>query len=109
MKVKEAAEACGYRIVSGEASLEREIESVYCCDLLSFVMGRAPADSAWVTVMGNINSAAVAALADVACVVVADGVSPDAAMLQKAGEQDIAVLLSDEPVFVTAKKIDSIL
>ena len=37
---------------------QREIKSVYCCDLLSIVMGKAPADCAWVTVMGNINAVA---------------------------------------------------
>jgi len=108
MKVKEI-EALGYKIVSGEDSLEREVECVYSCDLLSFVMGRAPSGSAWITVMGNVNSAAVASLADVACIVLADGVEPDEPMLQRARQQDIAVLLSEEPVFDTGKKIDSLL
>ena len=109
MKVKSVAEKFGYSIVSGEESLDREIKSVYSCDLLSFVMGRAPADSAWVTVMGNVNSAAVAALADVACIVLADGVTPDEQMLARAKQQDIAVLLSPDPVFITAKTIDQTL
>ena len=106
MKVKELAETLNYQIAAGEDSLDREIQSVYTCDLLSFVMGRAPANSAWVTVMGNVNSAAVASLADVACIVLADGVTPDEAMLLRARQQDIAVLLSTDPIFVTAKTID---
>ena len=32
---------------------EREISKVFCCDLLSIAMGKAPTDSVWVTVMGN--------------------------------------------------------
>jgi DRTGG domain. len=60
-----------------EGSPEREVTSGYCGDLLSWVMGRAPADSVWVTIMGNINVIAVASLADVACVVLADGVKLD--------------------------------
>ena len=46
MTVKEVAERLGFSLLAGEESYGREVESVYCCDLLSFVMGRAPADSA---------------------------------------------------------------
>ena len=34
-----------------EGDLDRTVETGYCGDLLSWVMGRAPADSAWFTVM----------------------------------------------------------
>ncbi|MBQ1382619.1 MAG: hypothetical protein IIY73_01780, partial [Solobacterium sp.] len=37
-----------------EDDLDRTVEDCYIGDLLSWVMGRAPADSAWLTVMGNI-------------------------------------------------------
>ena len=30
---------------------DREIRKIYCCDLLSLAMARAPADCAWVTVI----------------------------------------------------------
>ena len=105
MTVGEIAKSCGLPVLAGRESLEREVLSVYSCDLLSLVMGRAPADCAWVTVMGNINSAAVAALADCACVVLAEGVRPDGQLAEKAAEQDIALLGSGEPVFETALKI----
>ncbi len=105
MTVKRAAQILGLEILSGDLSLEREIESVYCCDLLSFVMGRAPAGSAWVTVMGNVNAMAVATLADVACVVLAENAALDAQALEKACENEIAVLRSVQPVFETARAI----
>ncbi len=105
MNVKELARTCGFSAAAGNASLQRPVTSVYCCDLLSFAMGRAPEDGAWITVMGNINSVAVASLADVACIVLSDGVQPDEAMLTKAQQQDIAVLLSDRPAFETGLAI----
>ena len=98
MDVRKTAERCGFEIVAGEEALARDISGVYCCDLLSFAMGRAPEDCAWVTVMGNMNSVAVASLADVACIVLCDGVRPDA-------EEDIAVLCSGLPAFETGKMI----
>ena len=67
MTGKELAAACGFTLACGTG--EREIEGgIYCCDLLSIVMGRAPADGLRVTVMGNLNSIAVAVLTDSACI-----------------------------------------
>ena len=63
MTVRETADILHFEILTGGGALDRPIQSVYSCDLLSFVMGRAPADSAWATVMGNVNAMAVAVLA----------------------------------------------
>ena len=70
----------------------RPVTGGYCGDLLSWVMGRAPADGAWLTIMSNVNVAAVAALADVACVILTEGVTPDAPLLAKAEMQGINLL-----------------
>jgi len=91
------------------ATPDREIASVYCCDLLSVAMGKAPADSAWVTVMGNINAVAVSALADTACIIVADGAPVEERALQKADEQGVILLCCSQPVFEAAKFIDGLL
>ncbi len=58
---------------------DREITGVYIGDLLSWVMGRAKAGSAWITIMSNINIVAVASLADTACIILAENVelAPD--------------------------------
>ena len=105
MTVEQLSQALGLKVLCGGEPLSRQVESVYSCDLLSFVMGRAPADSAWVTVMGNVNAMAVALLADVACVVLAEGAALDEQAAQKAAENGIAVLASKQPVFDTALAI----
>ena len=64
----------------------------YCGDLLSWVMGKAPADGVWLTIMSNVNVAAVAALTDLACVILTEGVTPDDPLLQKARIQGINLL-----------------
>ena len=66
MTVKELLDKSGFQLLV-EGDLSREIEKIYCCDLLSIVMSRAPASCAWVTVMGNVNAAAEASLADMSC------------------------------------------
>ena len=56
---------------------ERKISGGYVGDLLSWVMGRCTADSAWITIMSNTNVVAVATLADVSCVIFAENVTVD--------------------------------
>lgn len=101
MTVKELLDKSGFQLLV-EGDLSREIEKIYCCDLLSIVMSRAPASCAWVTVMGNVNAAAVASLADMSCVILAEGAAADEVMLQKAKSQGINVLKTDLPVFEAA-------
>lgn len=85
-----------------EADFTREISCVYCCDLLSIVMGKAPQGCAWVTVMGNLNAVAVAALADISVIILADASAIDDKMLEKAKEQGINVLKTALPIYEAA-------
>lgn len=68
MTVNELAAVKGFNAVSLPEG-DREISGVYIGDLLSWVMGRAKAGDAWITIMSNINIVAVASLADVACII----------------------------------------
>ena len=106
MTVAETAKQLGFEILAGETALSRKIERVFCCDLLSFVMGRAPQNAAWVTVMGNINAVAVASLADTACLILAENAEIDGHALARAKEQDIAVLKTGLPIYEAAKAVD---
>lgn len=104
MTIKELITACDLHAINlGNA--DTEIKSVYCCDLLSIVMGKAPQGTAWVTIMGNMNSVAVASLAEIGMIVLADGVKPDDNAIKKASENGINLLASSEPIFETALKI----
>jgi len=87
---------------------DRDVSGVFCCDLLSVAMARAPEDSVWVTVMTNANVVAVATLTDVSCVVLAEGFSFDDAAV-KAAEGKVTLLCSSEPVYETAAKIGAML
>ena len=87
---------------------DRGVNCVFCCDLLSVAMAKAPEDSAWVTVIGNANTIAVASLADVACIVLSEGYSYDEAAV-KAAQCKITLLTSDKPTYETAVSIGELL
>lgn len=104
MKLKDIYELPDCRfLVKGDP--EREISRVFCCDLLSIAMSKAPAGGVWVTVMGNKNTLAVASLTDIACIVLAEGISLDDGTLAKAEEEGIAVAATELPVFDMALQI----
>lgn len=102
-KVKAIAENENFKILNmPEESLEADVENIYCCDLLSIAMSRMPEKAVWVTVMSNMNTLAVASLTDTACVVMAEGVNVDEAILSKAAEQGITLLQTDLPIYEAA-------
>ncbi len=102
MKVSDLIKAELFKLVNEGENIQREICAPYCCDLLSIAMGKMPSDSAWVTVMGNINTLAVATLADASCIILAEGAQLDDASLSKAKEQGITVLATELPIFDAA-------
>ena len=88
---------------------EREITGGYAGDLLSWVMGRAREGDAWVTIMTNMNVAAVAQLTDVACVIFAEGTVPDKEAVIKARLHGINLLSSPKGMFELCGEISDAL
>ena len=109
MKVKDLLDSGKFQVIHAGDDPEREITTPFCCDLLSVAMGKAPAGCAWVTVMANMNTLAVSALTDTACVILAEGAVLDDAARKKALDQEITVLSTDMPVFEAALKIHGML
>ena len=98
MTVEELAQRLELRVAVGGEALSREVAGGYCGDLLSWVMSRAQSGDVWFTVMGNVNSIAVAMLADVACIVLCEDAPLDEDARARAQEKGIAVLVSEENV-----------
>ena len=88
---------------------DAKITGGYVGDLLSWVMGRAQAGDVWLTIMSNQNVAAVALMAEVACVVLTEGVEPDEALLQRAKQQKINLLGSGLSTFDAAAVLKQLL
>ena len=95
MTVKEIMEKLELKALV-EDDFDREVTDCYVGDLLSWVMGRAPADSAWLTVMGNINSIAVATLADVSCIILVENAALDDNARQKAEMHGVNILTTEK-------------
>lgn len=109
MTAAELGKESGFEMISEANASAKMIKGPFCCDLLSIAMSKTFPDAAWVTVMGNLNTLAVAALTDAACVVIAEGITLDEAVIKKAESEGITVLSSKQPVFETALRIYELL
>ena len=95
MTVEELAQTFSLEcLVSGE--ITRQVQSCYIGDLLSRVMGQAPAGCVWITIMTNSN------VCDVACIVLAEGEQPDAALLDAAMAHGVGLYRSDRSAYMLA-------
>lgn len=98
MTVAQLAEKLNAKTLNA-AQPDRIVSCGYAGDFLSFVIGNAPSDCAWFTVMSNVNVCAVATLAEVAVIVLCEGVEPDDALLQKVREQQVNMIKTKSDVF----------
>ena len=108
MTVKQLADSEGFSSVTLPDG-ERVISGAYVGDLLSWVMGRANADNAWITIMSNINVIAVATLTDVACVILTEGVNPDEELIDVATKKNVNILKSDLPSYEAALRLSELI
>lgn len=102
MTVKQLSELKGFKPLTLPEN-SREINGAYIGDLLSWVMGKAKTNNAWVTIMSNINVLAVASLTDVSCVILAEGVAVDSEFVKTANEKSVNVISSEYGAYETAK------
>ncbi len=92
--------------VSDEA---REVTGGYAGDLLSWVMGRAEQNAVWITIMSNVNVVAVAQLADVSCVILAEGVTLDPDAAAQAKSRGVNVFSSPLSTFELCARVRALL
>lgn len=104
MTVKELVQVLDAKVYNLDDEM-REVTSGYAGDFLSAVMGKAPTDSAWFTIMNNVNVCAVATLAEVAVVVLCEGVEPDEPLLNKVKMQGVNLIAVKEDIYGAVKKV----
>ena len=104
MTVNELAAKYGFTTVTMPDG-EREVRGGYCGDLLSWVMGRAGQDNAWITIMSNMNIVAVASLSNVSTVILAEGVTLEKNVSDTASAKGVNILSSGKSAFEIAAMI----
>ncbi len=105
LTVSDLVHALNASVVAGTNSLDRPVSGGYVSDLLSCVMAGAVQGNAWVTLQAHLNVVAVASLLELACVIITEGATPDEAMIKKADEEHIPLLLIPCRSFAAVKTL----
>ena len=77
----------------------------YSSDLLSCVMAGAKKGYLWITLQAHLNIVAVAALNEVAAIIITENAQPDAASIAKANQQGIILLSTSQPTYAINGKL----
>lgn len=78
---------------------EVEPSAGYTSDMLSCVMSGAPRQGIWVTLQAHVNIVAVAALLDLAAVIITEDAAADPATIEKANEKGVTLFSTPKPSF----------
>ncbi|MCX7615009.1 MAG: DRTGG domain-containing protein [Clostridiales bacterium] len=91
-----------FSVAAGAKAFNKEVCGCYIGDLLSRVISRSKPSGAWITIMTNVNVAAVALLSDVACVILAEDVEPDPPLIERCDIEGIPLLRSKLDAYTIA-------
>ena len=87
--------------------MDRQITCGGVCDLLSWMLARGQKGMAWITVQTHLNVIAVAALKDMAAVILPESLVMDETVLKKAVEEGIIVLSTPLTAYEVCAKMVS--
>ena len=105
MKVSDLVEKFSLKVFSGKSGLENDVSGGYVSDLLSDVMGNAVEGQVWITLQSHQNVMAIAALKDLAAVILVKGFTPEPEMINHSEKEGIPVLGTDMDTFKIAGKL----
>jgi hypothetical protein len=77
----------------------------YTSDMLSCVMSGASRGSIWVTLQAHVNVVAVAALLELAAIIITENAAPDPATIAKANEKEIILFSTSLASFEVVGKL----
>ena len=105
MTLEELCHHLPLEVRAAPARLGVEVTGGYASDLLSCVMAKAQQGQVWVTLQSHPNIVAVASLANLAGIIITEGMKPDAATIEKAEEQSVPILTTELTTFTVVGRL----
>lgn len=109
MKVNEIIDKLHLERVSDAGNTESDVSGCFACDLLSLAMSSVEKGNIWITVQTNVNILAIASLTEASCIIVANSMNISDAVIDKAKEEKICLLRSDNGVYELCNMIGDII
>lgn len=105
MKIREIAELLNARILTGEEMLDAEVHSACGSDMMSDVLAFVKDQAVLLTGLLNTQTVRTAEMMDMRCIVFVRGKKPGADILALAQSCSLAVLATEERMYVACGKL----
>lgn len=105
MRVGDIVASLPVTLAAGADRVDLEVTGGYASDLLSCVMASARKGNVWVTLQAHMNVIAVAALLELACVIVTEGATLDDDALERAEDRGVVVLYTEQDTFAVVAQL----
>ncbi len=105
MKLEELVQQLALEVRTANRKVDVQVTGGYASDLLSWVMAKAQAGNVWITIQAHPNIVAVASLINLAGIILAEGVMPEPATLERAEQEGIPILTTSLTVYGVAGKM----
>ncbi|MCA1756942.1 MAG: serine kinase [Bacteroidales bacterium] len=109
MTIAELTKKAELTSYTGTTGIKKVVTGGYISDLLSDVMGRATQGDIWITMQSHLNIIAIASLRDLPAIIIVNGTKPSEEMIEKAINEEIALLGTEKGAFETGGMIWNIL
>lgn len=109
MTTEQIIKELGLKVFTGDDLETRKVSGGYVSDLLSDVMGHAREGQVWITLQSHTNVVAIASLKELAAILLVKGIEPDETVVEKAREEGVAILGSNEDTYTITGKLFQLL
>jgi len=99
MQIEKIVEELNLEVKCAAENLKGQISGGYASDLLSDVIANSQKDNIWITLQIHENIVGVAALAELAGIIIVNGREPDETVIKRAAEESMPILLTELPAF----------
>ena len=99
MRLNELAQILDLEVRAAAQCLNREVRGGYASDLMSDVIANAEEGSVWVTMQTHVNIVAVAAMKELAGIILVNAREPQQDTVAKGEEKQVPILVSRLPAF----------
>ena len=105
MKLNLIIKELGLEVKSGISGLDKEVSGGYASDLLSDVIANAIKDDIWITLQIHQNIVGVAALKELAGIIIVNGRKPEEETIKKAEKEGIPIIVTELRAFEIIGKL----
>lgn len=99
MKLRQVAALLGAEVLSCEELLDKEVENVFCTDMMADVLAFSIPDAVLITRLHHLSVVRSALMADIHCIVFSDGLRPAPHILDLAETHELVIMTVERTMF----------